>query len=300
MASDRDQRTAEEDQRAADGYFAAGGDPLVYDRGVRARERSAQEREVVSTMRDQTAAERLKTAEERDRAAELRDRRAEAWDRLARLHDLEDDTGASREDVLLRAQRDRRRAAADRARAADDRRRAAEDRAEAARDRAEAHSRHMDAAEALVAAMKDELTGAWTRGAGLAAVSRELERAHRTGAKLVLAFIDVDGLKEVNDSDGHVAGDAVLRLVGHTIRSYVRAYDVVVRYGGDELLCAMPNVTAADATRRLREIAGAVTTAHTDRSITFGVAEAEPTDTLQELVVRADAALLAARSSAQS
>src|SRR5438552_15052647 len=91
----------------------------------------------------------------------------------------------------------------------------------------------------LKLATTDELTGGWRRKLGLEEVSRELERAHRTGAGLVLAFVDVDGLKAVNDSQGHLAGDALLRLLGETLRANVRPYDVIVRYGGDELLCAM-------------------------------------------------------------
>jgi len=299
-ASDRDQRSADEDQHAADDDFAAGGDESSYRRSVRARERSAHDRQLVSTMRDETAAARGETAEDRDRAARLRDRGAEGRDALARLHDLEDDAGASHGDVLLRAQRDRARAAADRAKAADDRRRSAQDRSEAARERAEARRSRTEAADALTVATTDELTGAWTRTFGLAQVSHELERAHRAGAKLVLAFIDVDGLKEVNDSRGHLAGDELLRLVGATLRANVRAYDVVVRYGGDELLCAMPNLTAAEATSRFETIAAALSSADTGHSVTFGIAEAEADDRLEDLIRRADAALLETRRSTQS
>jgi GGDEF domain-containing protein len=60
----------------------------------------------------------------------------------------------------------------------------------------------MESADDLRFATTDELTAAWTRRFGLEEVSRELERAHRTGASLVFAFIDVDGLKQVNDSQG--------------------------------------------------------------------------------------------------
>ena len=299
-ASDRDQRSADEDQHAADDDFAAGGDSAAYHRSVQARERSAQDRHLVSTMRDETATTRSETAGSRDRAAELRDRGAEGRDELARLHDLEDDTGADLEDVLVRAQRDRYRAAADRAKAADDRRRAAGDRTEAARERVEARRSQAEAANALALAMTDELTGAWARRAGLAAVSRELERAHRTGAKLALAFVDVDGLKAVNDVHGHVAGDALLRLASDTIRANLRSYDVLVRYGGDELLCAMPNLTAADARKRFEKIAEALRSVNSAHSITFGLAEAESTDSLEELVARADDALLKSRRSGQS
>jgi diguanylate cyclase (GGDEF)-like protein len=296
-ASDRDQRSADDDQLAADKDFAAGGDASVHHRSVRARERSARDRHLLSTMRDETAAARAQTAVDRDRAAALRDRGAEGRDELARLHDLDDDTGASYEDVVLRAQRDRYRAAADRAKAADDRKRAADDRAAAARERAAALHSSTEAMDALTVAATDELTGAWTRRFGLAQVARELERAHRVGASLVVAFVDVDGLKEVNDRRGHMAGDALLRLVGKALRANVRAYDVLVRYGGDELLCAMPNVTTAEATSRFESIAAALTAVGTGHSVTFGLAEAQAGDSLEDLIGRADNALIAARSS---
>jgi diguanylate cyclase (GGDEF)-like protein len=241
----------------------------------------------------------VRTADDRDRAAALRDRGAEGRDALARLHDLDDDAEASREDILLRAKRDRERAAADRAKAADDRARAAADREEAARERAEAHLHRTESNDDLKLATTDELTGAWTRKFGLEEVSRELERARRTGAALVLAFIDVDDLKQVNDSHGHLAGDALLQLVGETIRANVRPYDVIVRYGGDELVCAMPNISALDATARFDNIAAALTAVNAEHSVTVGLAEADPVDSLQELIARADADLLEARRSGQ-
>jgi diguanylate cyclase (GGDEF)-like protein len=299
-ASERDQRSAEEDQHAADDDLAAGGDAVTHHRSALARERSGRDRDAVAMVRAESAAARLETASERDRAAELRDRGAEGRDSLARLHDLDDDAEASREDILLRAERDRARAAADRAKAADDRARAAADRAEAARERAEALRDRTKSADSLKLATTDELTGAFTRRFGLEEVSRELERAHRTGARLVLAFVDVDGLKVVNDSQGHLAGDALLRLLGETLRANVRTYDVIVRYGGDELLCAMPNLSAGEARARFEKIAAALAAADADHSVTFGLAEAEPADSLQELIARADADLLEARHSRTS
>ena len=299
-ASASDQRSADEDQHAADDDLAAGGDRATYDRSALARERSTRDRAAVAEMRDESAAARLRTAEERDRAAALRDRGAQGRDELARLHDLQDDADASREDILLRAKRDRARAAADRAKAADDRMRAAADREEAARDRAEAMRYRMESAGELRFATTDELTGAWTRRFGLEEVSRELERAPRTGSSLVLAFVDVDGLKQVNDSQGHLAGDMLLRFVGATLRANVRPYDVIVRYGGDELLCAMPNLSRPDARARFERIATVLTAANANHSVTFGLAEAEPADGLEELIARADADLLEARRSGPS
>jgi len=297
-ASEGDQRSSDDDQQASDKDFAAGGDPITYHRSALARLRSTRDRDAVSTLRDESASARQQTAEERDRAAALRDRGAEGRDALARLHDLEsDEEEASREEIALRATRDRARAAADRAKAADDRARAAADRQAAARERAEDARSRNQSADTLRLATMDELTGAWTRKFGLAEISHELERAHRTGGTLVLAFIDVNGLKQVNDSQGHLAGDRLLQLVGETIRANVRSYDVIVRYGGDELVCAMPSLHASEAQERFEMIVSALTEINAEHSITFGLAEAEPEDSLERLIARADADLLEARRS---
>jgi diguanylate cyclase (GGDEF)-like protein len=298
--SDSDQRSADEDQHAADDDFAAGGDAGTYHRNALARERSGRDRDAVSVLRNESAAARGSTADDRDVVAALRDRGAEGRDALARLHDLEDDAEASREDILLRAKRDRERAAADRAKAADDRARAAGDREEAARERAEARVHRTESDDNLKLATTDELTGARTRKFGLEEVSRELERARRTGATLVLAFIDVDDLKQVNDSQGHLAGDALLQRVGETLRANIRPYDVIVRYGGDEFVCAMPNLSALDARGRFDKIAAALTAVNAEHSVTVGLAEADPVDSLQALIARADADLLEARRSGHS
>jgi diguanylate cyclase (GGDEF)-like protein len=254
----------------------------------------------VSVLRDETAAERLRAAEERDHAAALRDQDAEARDAAARLDDADRDLSASPEDILVRAERDRTRAAADRANAANDRARAAADREEAARERAEAVKQRAEAADDLRRMTTDELTGARTRMFGLEEVARDLDRAHRTGGTLVLAFVDVDGLKQVNDADGHLAGDALLTLVGGTIRARVRPYDLIVRYGGDEFVCAMSNMSVLEATARFEQIAAALASVSPEHSVTFGIAEAERGDGLQELLARADAALLAVRRASGS
>jgi diguanylate cyclase (GGDEF)-like protein len=141
----------------------------------------------------------------------------------------------------------------------------------------------------------DELTGARTRMVGLEEVSRELDRAHRTGGRLVLSCVDVDGLKQVNDDEGQLAGDALLKLVGATIRKRVRPYDLIVRYGGDEFVCALSNVSVGEARTRFEEIASALAAVSPEHSVTFGIAAADSGDSLQEVLARADAELLEAR-----
>jgi diguanylate cyclase (GGDEF)-like protein len=295
--SDRDQLSADEDQRAADRDYAAGGDAVAHDQTASAREHTRQDREDVSRVRDETAGSRSESAEERDRMAGLRDRAADARDRAGYLEDMGSDADASAEEILLRAERYRVRAAADRASAAQDRLRATADRNEAARERVEAFEAQAEARHSLVLAATDELTGAWTRKVGLINVSHEIERSTRTGSSLVLAFIDVDGLKEVNDSEGHASGDELLRLVAETVRANVRSYDVIVRYGGDEFLCAMPNLTRVAAQDRMARISAALAAAEKHHSIGFGLAEHKPGEGLDDLVGRADADLLKTRRS---
>ncbi|MDQ3859077.1 MAG: GGDEF domain-containing protein, partial [Actinomycetota bacterium] len=165
----------------------------------------------------------------------------------------------------------------------------------AARERDEARRAQAEARHEVKLAATDQLTGAWTRRFGLVQITREIERARRTGGTLTLAFVDVDDLKKVNDSHGHAVGDRLLYLAVEAMRATLRPYDVVVRYGGDEFLCAMPNITRGAATERMTAIAATLSAAETGHSISFGLAEHQPDDGLQELVGRADADLLAAR-----
>jgi diguanylate cyclase (GGDEF)-like protein len=290
--SDSDQRSADEDQDAADDDLAAGSDEATHGRTARARERTSRDRLVVSDLRDSTAAARLETASDRDRVAAGRDRAATERDARARAHDRNGTEDTSREDLIVRAERDRARAALDRAKAAEDRTAAEADRAAATSERANAMRIRSETADALRLAATDELTGTWSRKLGLEQAARELERARRTGTTLLLAFIDVDGLKAVNDQRGHLAGDELLRAVGTSLRRHLRPYDAVIRYGGDEFVCAMANLGAAEARTRFASIVEALDGACT---FTLGLAASEPDETLVELIARADADLLEAR-----
>jgi diguanylate cyclase (GGDEF)-like protein len=98
----------------------------------------------------------------------------------------------------------------------------------------------------------------------------------------------------MNDSQGHMAGDALLRLTGETVRANLRPYDVLVRYGGDELVCAMPNLNVAEAQRRFEKIVAALG-ADPAGTISFALAEARPSDTAEDLIARADEELLEGR-----
>jgi len=120
---------------------------------------------------------------------------------------------------------------------------AAEDRRHAAADRIHARADRARARRDRLSADHDELTGALARGTGMRSVVHEIARANRSAEPLTLAFVDVDGLKTVNDTQGHAVGDTLLRNVVTARRSGLRETDLIVRYGGDECLCVLPGAT---------------------------------------------------------
>jgi diguanylate cyclase (GGDEF)-like protein len=107
----------------------------------------------------------------------------------------------------------------------------------------------------------------------------------------VLAFVDVDGLKGVNDREGHAAGDRVLQTVAHAIRSRLRSFDPIIRYGGDEFVCGLSGTDLLDARRRFNSIELAIR-ADAKVGISVGLAVLASGDTAGALTERADAAML--------
>ena len=230
---------------------------------------------MTTNRRDRAADKRDRAAERRDRAAETRDRAADERERSSRRFST-----SERE----QAARDREEAAHDRAEASRDRERAGRDRRQAEHDR-----RH---------AGVDGLTGALRRDRGVVDLQLEVDRVRRSDGRLVLAFVDVDGLKVTNDAEGHAAGDQLLRDVAVALRTGLRSYDLVVRYGGDEFLCALPGTNFEGARRRFDEVARNLTERNPRASVSMGLAALEDGDTLDELTARADGALYAARRDA--
>jgi diguanylate cyclase (GGDEF)-like protein len=253
------------------------------DQQSRARLRNA-------VSRDITADERAQVASTRDQIAETRDTSA-----MARDETIGSPGSVRREEQALRAASDRERAADDRVRAAADRATAAEERAQSARDRTMAASDRAQAALDREASETDELTSVRRRGAGLEQLQREIDRAHRTPEELVVTFVDVDGLKHVNDTKGHLAGDALLIAVAEALRARLRSYDLIMRFGGDEFVCALPNTNVEAVRRRFSDVAGSLASGPLEGSITVGFAELGKDDAAEDVVQRADADLLAQR-----
>jgi diguanylate cyclase (GGDEF)-like protein len=165
---------------------------------------------------------------------------------------------------------------------------AEEDRRLAAEDRRQA-------ASYLSAAYRDDTTGALNRQPGREQMQLLLGRALREGSALTFLFLDVDGLKHVNDSEGHGRGDALLAAVGSALRSSLRSYDLVVRYGGDEFVCALPGGTAQAAEESLARVRAALDELIAGATVSAGCAELRSTDTIDDVIRRADADLYRGR-----
>lgn len=103
-------------------------------------------------------------------------------------------------------------------------------------------------------AVRDPLTGMPNRRMFDETLPRELARCFRSGQPLTVAVIDVDHFKHFNDTYGHDAGDRVLRAVGAALTRSIRSADMACRYGGDEFLCLMAGMTAAEAKARFDRV----------------------------------------------
>ena len=158
--------------------------------------------------------------------------------------------------------------------------------------------------EALrVQATQDALTGAMNRGAIFDVLKRELALSARNGTPIGVVMCDLDHFKQINDTHGHPAGDAVLREASSRLKGVLRSYDTLGRYGGEEFMLVLPSCTAEHAVevseRARRALAvPPVTTGSTTVSISasFGVAQGGGTVLdLDEVIRAADEALYRAK-----
>lgn len=150
----------------------------------------------------------------------------------------------------------------------------------------------------------DALTGLPHHGTLMEELGRAVDQAHAGGTPLGLIMIDLDDFKQVNDTLGHLAGDALLAGVASRIRAVARAGEAPYRYGGEEFTLVLPKsdraVAAAVAERVRRAVADEPFVVGSDRAISItcsvGVAS-NPQDAqdAQGLVAAADAALLRAK-----
>lgn len=146
-------------------------------------------------------------------------------------------------------------------------------------------------------AMEDSLTGILNRATGLRVLEQQIAISRRTGMELSVAFVDLDGLKTVNDTVGHHAGDEFIREIAAVLDSVRRSSDALCRMGGDEFLVILPGTSgerARDVVARAQETAAASPRLRAichGPWMSVGVAELGTEDDIDSLIRRADAAM---------
>jgi diguanylate cyclase (GGDEF)-like protein len=158
-------------------------------------------------------------------------------------------------------------------------------------------------------ATRDSLTRLWNRSSILNELTRELARSERDRRPLGLVIVDLDHFKQVNDTYGHLAGDAVLREAARRMQNSIRQYDSIGRYGGEEFLILFPGCGEVDCVAqadRLRKQLAQAEMSVNDSSLrvtaSFGVTVSVPGEvrTQEALIRTADEALYVAKRSGRN
>ncbi|MBX9599600.1 MAG: diguanylate cyclase [Bryobacteraceae bacterium] len=154
-------------------------------------------------------------------------------------------------------------------------------------------------------ATRDFLTGLWNRSSILEILERELIRGERERRPVGVVLADLDHFKQVNDTHGHFAGDAVLREAARRMVACCRPYDSIGRYGGEELLVILPGCNGEDSSHQAERMRLSVcgdplmlSEAPYQLTCSFGAAWAEPgrKSTSEQLIRAADDALYRAKN----
>jgi diguanylate cyclase (GGDEF)-like protein len=152
--------------------------------------------------------------------------------------------------------------------------------------------------------IRDGMTGLFNRRFMEIALEREMNRARRQGKQVAVMMLDIDHFKQFNDTFGHAAGDVVLREVAECMRVGVRGEDIVCRFGGEEFIVIMPEITtraALDRAELLRRMVGDLSLrfhGQALRQITISIGVAmfpDNSDNPEELLRSADHAMYAAK-----
>ncbi len=299
-ASEADQRVSDRDQAASDHELAVrpSSDPilvLAHEQAQADRGKGTIARIATRTARAQIGAERHEQARHRDEVARRRDEVAAARDHRNEDADeaaeelashLGKDGPAAKVATVARAA-----AAAARAQAAKDRDRAARDREAAARDR------EMLTNE-IESSYRDELTGAYGRQIGEVLLRHEVERTDATKGSLAVVIILVDSAAREETTpgeevlpDGDSAHAALLGDVFRALRTRLRPFDPIVRWGAGEFACAIPDASEEQARHQLNGARSDIARDHSLARVTGGCAAFANGDSLGSLIERAQADL---------
>lgn len=153
-------------------------------------------------------------------------------------------------------------------------------------------------------ATHDDLTGLPNRRYLLELMPLEVLRTERSGQPLLLAQLDVDHFKAINDTHGHAAGDLALQAFARTVRDCVRGSDVLARWGGEEFVLMLCNTQPADAAQLLERVRHAVAAQRVAApgapplrmTVSIGVAHFKAGESIEQTLERTDKALYAAKA----
>ena len=154
-------------------------------------------------------------------------------------------------------------------------------------------------------AVRDELTGLYNRRYLLGSLERRQALANREGLPFVLAFVDIDHFKQINDQHGHKVGDQVLEELAVLLSGSVREVDLVARYGGEEFVLLLNGLTLVTAEPALNRLRMAVMEKRFSQSalpltVSVGVSQYHPGESSDALINRADRLLYEAKRSGRN
>ncbi|WP_424859465.1 diguanylate cyclase [Tepidimonas sp. HKU77] len=174
------------------------------------------------------------------------------------------------------------------------------DRANRAEAEVQRLQRELDQMAELVT--HDLLTGVLNRKGLESAIDRESRRAERQGTHLCLALLDVDNFKRLNDTLGHLAGDAALKHLADVSRRSLRPQDTIGRYGGEEFIIILPDTEPTEAAEVVRRLQRDLSThlflqgeQHVLITFSAGVTELRADEPVADAIARADAAMYRAK-----
>ncbi|SHE66320.1 PAS domain S-box-containing protein/diguanylate cyclase (GGDEF) domain-containing protein [Marinitoga hydrogenitolerans DSM 16785] len=138
----------------------------------------------------------------------------------------------------------------------------------------------------------DSLTNVYNRHAGFQLLNEIISLSKRNGIPVTIGFIDVDNLKNINDTYGHFEGDKSLKIIANTIKKHIRESDIVARYGGDEFFIGLYNCRLENARRLEKNIAKELKKLSEKNkinySVSFGFIEYNHSETLDSIISKAD------------
>jgi len=169
----------------------------------------------------------------------------------------------------------------------------------------ESYQRDLEASASRLeaASMLDQLTGVGNRRALESRLEEEYARAARYGATYSVLMVDIDHFKDVNDSAGHAAGDAVIVTTAALLRSALRPADFLARFGGDEFAAVLPHTDSQSAMVIAERMRRTIHGASWDHPVTISVGAATwraGKDGASEVLARADEALYRSKAAGRN